>query len=94
MKTTPTIQSAIEKQLINVQDSYDSLLNTAIQIKNRLLESLTKFKEYEDALDLITKNLDLLEPEVMDEIEVPVTTLKSAQSHMETAKVRLIPEMY
>lgn len=71
----------------NVQDSYDSLLNTAVQIKNRLLESLAKFKEYEDTLDVIMRNLDALEPVVMEEVEVPITNLKTAQNHLENAKV-------
>jgi nesprin-1 len=31
--TTPSIQETIEKQLRNVQDSYNSLLHTALQIK-------------------------------------------------------------
>ncbi|KAK9694281.1 Spectrin repeat [Popillia japonica] len=34
---TPSVKDAIEKQLQNVQDSYNSLLHTAVQIKNRLL---------------------------------------------------------
>jgi nesprin-1 len=33
--TTPSIQETIERQLHNVQDSYNSLLHTAIQIKVR-----------------------------------------------------------
>jgi nesprin-1 len=31
--TTPSIQETIEKQLCNVQDSYNSLLHTALQIQ-------------------------------------------------------------
>lgn len=91
--TTPNIQTAIEKQLKNVQDNYDSLLNTAIQIKNRLLESLAKFKEYEDTLDIIMRNLDALEPVVMEEVEVPITSLKSAQNHLENARVSSCKEL-
>lgn len=35
--TTPMIQETIEKQLRNVQDSYNSLLHTAIQIKVKMM---------------------------------------------------------
>jgi len=31
--TTPSIEETIQKQLHNVQDSYNSLLHTAVQIK-------------------------------------------------------------
>jgi len=85
--TTPNIQATIEKQLKNVQDSYDSLLHTAIQIKNRLVESLAKFKEYEDTLDSIMRTLESLEPVVMEEVELPVSSLSEAQKRMENAKV-------
>lgn len=87
VSTTPNIQATIEKQLKNVQDSYDSLLHTAIQIKNRLYESLAKFKEYEDTLDSIMRNLESLEPVVMEEVELPVTSLQDAQKRLENAKV-------
>jgi nesprin-1 len=33
--TTPSIEETIQKQLCNVQDSYNSLLHTALQIKVR-----------------------------------------------------------
>lgn len=84
--SAPNVQSTINKQLTNVQDSYDSLLNTAEQIKNRLLESLAKFKEYEDTLDSISKNLDVLEPQVLKEIDISVDDIKSAQTHLDNAK--------
>ncbi|XP_074030429.1 muscle-specific protein 300 kDa isoform X10 [Leptinotarsa decemlineata] len=83
----PAIKDTIEKQLDNVQDSYNSLLQTAIQIKNRLLDSLTKFKEYENTLESIMQNLDEYEPIVAEEIEKPIENLKTAQSQLETAKV-------
>ncbi|CAA9993818.1 unnamed protein product, partial [Nesidiocoris tenuis] len=55
------IKPTIEQQLANVQDSYDSLLHTALQIKSRLEESLQKFLEYERTLDSIMANLDAYE---------------------------------
>jgi chromosome segregation ATPase len=60
--STPSIQSTVEQQLSNIQDSYNSLYNTAQQIKARLEESLLKFKQYEDMLESIWSNLDDYEP--------------------------------
>lgn len=60
--STPSIQSIVEQQLSNIQDSYNSLYNTAQQIKARLEESLLKFKQYEDMLESIWSNLDEYEP--------------------------------
>ncbi|KAK6636175.1 hypothetical protein RUM43_009828 [Polyplax serrata] len=84
--SAPGVEGIINKQLKNVQDSYDSLLNTAGQIRTRLLESLAKFKEYEDTLELISKNLDVLEPLVLEEIDVTVNDIKSTQSHLNNSK--------
>lgn len=58
----PSIQSVVEQQLSNIQDSYNSLYNTAQQIKSRLEESLLKFKQYEDTLESIWSNLDGYQP--------------------------------
>lgn len=85
----PGIKDTIEKQLNNVQESYNSLLQTAIQIKNRLLDSLAKFKEYEDTLESIMQNLDEHEITVMEEVERPIESLKDAHSQLETAKVNM-----
>lgn len=60
--STPSIQSTVEQQLSNIQDSYNSLYNTAQQIKARLEESLLKFKQYEDMLESILSNLDNYQP--------------------------------
>lgn len=88
VNSAPAIKDTIEKQLNNVQDSYNSLLQTAIQIKNRLVDSLAKFKEYEDTLESIMQNLDEYEPIVAEEIEKPIENLNDAQTQLETAKVR------
>ncbi|XP_018395829.1 PREDICTED: nesprin-1 isoform X2 [Cyphomyrmex costatus] len=82
----PTIRSIIEMQLQNVQDSYNSLLNTALQIKNRLTESLTKFQEYENTLESIMKNLDMYEMEMTQELEAPLNNLTSAEQSLESAR--------
>uniref|UniRef100_A0A8D8Q2T6 Nesprin-1 n=1 Tax=Cacopsylla melanoneura TaxID=428564 RepID=A0A8D8Q2T6_9HEMI len=71
--SNPEIRPAIQLQLDNVQESYNSLLETANQIKNRLLDSLNKFQEYEDALNSIWKVLEQLEPEVMEPYVEPNT---------------------
>lgn len=62
VSSTPSIQSVVEQQLSNIQDSYNSLYNTAQQIKARLEESLLKFKQYEDMLESIWSNLDEYQP--------------------------------
>lgn len=87
--TTRSVEDTIQKQLNNVQDSYNSLLHTAIQIKNRLLESLAKFKEYEDTLESIMKNLDTYEPIIVQELDTPVTNLKEAHQQLESARVSI-----
>lgn len=81
--SSPNIRSNIETQLKNVQDSYDSLLNTAVQIRQRLQESLGKFEEYENILDSIAKNLEDYEAAIV-ELETPATTLEMAQSQLKT----------
>lgn len=84
---TPAVKEAIEKQLQNVQDSYNSLLHTAVQIKNRLLDSLAKFKEYEATIDSISQNLDVYEPMIDEEMEKPINNLAEAKDLLETARV-------
>jgi len=58
-------------------------------LQNRLLESLAKFQEYEDTLESIMRNLDVLEPLISEEVESPVN-LKVAQQQLETARVSLL----
>lgn len=85
-KDTPNIRSVVETQLKNVQDSYDSLLNTSVQIRNRLQESLVKFEEYEHILDSIQNNLDVYEPEI-GELEEPAITLDHARKQLKSAQI-------
>jgi nesprin-1 len=58
-------------------------------LQNRLLESLAKFQEYEDTLESIMRNLDVLEPVISEEVESPFN-LKVAQQQLETARVSLL----
>lgn len=83
---TPSIRETVEEQLKNIQDSYNSLLHTSVQIKNRLLESLAKFKDYENTLDSIMKNLKEYEPVITNELDAPATTLEMAQNQLQTAQ--------
>lgn len=83
----PAIRQTIETQLQNVQDSYNSLLNTALQIKGRLAESYAKFQEYENTLESIMKNLDIYEPEVAEELKAPLDSLPSAEESLERARI-------
>lgn len=84
--TSPSVRPTIESQLKNIQDSYDSLLNTSIQIRNRLQESLAKFQEYENVLDSISNNLDEYEPTISSDLEEPATTLEMAQDQLKLAQ--------
>ena len=82
----PSIESTIQTQLQNVQESYNSLLGTAVQIKTRLDESLVKFEEYENTLESIMKNLDAYEPEIARELEAPLDTLESSERSLDGAR--------
>ena len=81
MKTT------IERQHQNYQESYNSLLQTSTQIKNRLYDSLAKFQEYEDALDNIIKNLESLEPQIRDSLDTPVEEVEDVQKEYDNFRV-------
>lgn len=83
--TSPSIRQNIGTQLKNIQDSYDALLNTALQIRNRLQESLGKFEEYENILESIAKNLVEYEP-IIGDLEEPATTLDMARDQLKTAQ--------
>ncbi|XP_014483634.1 PREDICTED: nesprin-1 isoform X6 [Dinoponera quadriceps] len=87
VNVNPVIRSTIETQLQNVQDSYNSLLNTALQIKNRLAESLAKFQEYENTLESIMKNLDTYEAEMTQSLDAPLDHLTSAEQSLENARI-------
>lgn len=84
--TSPAIRETIETQLKNIQDSYDSLLNTSVQIRNRLQDSLAKFEEYENTLDSIAANLNEYEPIISSDLEQPATTLEMAQDQLKLAQ--------
>lgn len=81
-RSTPTIRVTIESQLRNIQDSYNSLLNTSVQIRNRLHESLAKFQEYENTIDSIMQNLATYEPIIAEELDEPATNLEMAQAQL------------
>lgn len=85
-KQTPTVRHTVEAQLKNIQDSYNSLLQTSVQIRNRLQESLAKFQEYEDTLDSIMRNLEEYEPIIQTELDAPATTLEMAQHQLKCAQ--------
>lgn len=71
-----------------MQESYQSLLQTALQIEARLAESLAKFQQYEDTLDSIWANLDTFEQALLNqEADAPVLNLPQAQQQLEIARV-------
>jgi len=86
--STPSIQTMVEQQLNNIQDSYNSLFNTAQQIKARLEESLLKFKQYEDMLESIWSNLDDYQPFMNKTID-DNWTLTEAKEQLITYRVRI-----
>ena len=87
LSCTPTIKNTIEKQLGNVQSSYNSLLNTALQIKQRLNESLIKFQEYETIIESILQNLRAWEPQITEQLESPVESVENARGQLDEIKV-------
>lgn len=78
-----SVRDKIEGQIKNIQESYNSLLYTSIQIKNRLYDSLAKFKEYEETLDSIMQNLDGFEKVIDVEMEKPLNTLNEAKMQLQ-----------
>lgn len=78
-----SIREKIESQIKNIQESYNSLLHTSIQIKNRLYDSMNKFKEYEDTLNSIMQNLDSFEKVIDTEMEKPLNTLNEAKIQLQ-----------
>lgn len=78
-----SIREKIESQIKNIQESYNSLLHTSIQIKNRLYDSLNKFKEYDETLDSILQNLDAFEKVIDVEMEKPLNTLNEAKTQLQ-----------
>lgn len=84
---SPTIRNTIETQLKNIQDSYNSLLSTSVQIRNRLQESLGKFQEYENTLTSILNNLDEYEPIINNDLDSPATNLEMAQDQLKLAQM-------
>ena len=87
ISSNPDIKATIDKQHQNVQESYNSLLHTATQIKNRLTDSLEKFKEYEETLESIIENIEKWEPEIAEELEKPIDTIEMAINELDNIRV-------
>ena len=87
--SNPDLPASIEKQHQNVQESYNSLLQTATQIKNRLMDSLEKFKDYEDTLQSIFENIDKWEPEIIEELSKTVETIDEVTDELENVRVSI-----
>ena len=62
-------------------------MHTATQIKNRLLDSLEKFGEYEETLQSIFENIERWEPEISETLTKPIHTLNEASNELETVRV-------
>ena len=88
--SNPDIKATLDKQQQNMQESYNSLLQTATQIKNRLVDSLEKFKEYEDTLQSIFDNIEQWEPEIGEELAKPVESLDMAKTELDNIRVSQI----
>lgn len=89
--TVPSIQDKIERQLHNIQESYNSLLATANHIQKRLNESLAKFEEYEATLESIQKNLEDWEPVINEENDTTIQSMEEAKYHLECTRVSAGP---
>ena len=83
ISSNPDIKATIDKQHQNVQESYNSLLHIATQIKNRLTDSLEKFKEYEETLESTIENIEKWEPEIAEELEKPIDTIEMARNELD-----------
>ena len=83
-RVKPELKSTLEKQHQNIQESFNSLLQTGAQIKNRLSDSIAKFQEYEDTLDSVSKNLDKWEESVNENADTQNNT-----DRLDKAKVSL-----
>jgi len=70
-----------------MQESYNSLQQTGVQIKNRLLDSLEKFDEYETTLQSIMDNIKQWEPEIMEDLQKPIEDIISIETEMENIRV-------
>jgi nesprin-1 len=57
-------------------------------MQNRLLESLSKFQEYEDTVESIKRNLDALEPQISKEVDIHASSLPESQQQIERVRVR------
>ena len=86
ISSNPDIKATIDKQHQNVQESYNSLLHTATQIKNRLTDSLEKFKEYEETLESIIENIEKWEPEIAEELEKPIDTIEMTINELDNIR--------
>uniref|UniRef100_A0A1B0C1F9 KASH domain-containing protein n=1 Tax=Glossina palpalis gambiensis TaxID=67801 RepID=A0A1B0C1F9_9MUSC len=84
--SAPAVRLTVETQLKNIQDSYSSLLQTSVQIRNRLQESLAKFQEYEDTLESIMRNLQEYEPIIKTELDTQPNNLEMAQNQLKCAQ--------
>lgn len=82
----PVVRENVEKQLHNIQDSYKSLLQTSVQIRNRLQDSLNKFLDYERTLESIERNLAEYENVLQKEFQTPAGSLEMAQNQMKLAQ--------
>lgn len=56
-------------------------------MQNRLLESLSKFQEYEDTVESIKRNLDALEPQISKEVDTHASSLVESQQQIERVRV-------
>ena len=86
MSSNLGIKNTIEKQLGNVQSSYNALLNTALQIKQRLNESLVKFQEYETTIESILQCLKEWEQYVSQQMDAPVASVDDARLQLDDVK--------
>jgi nesprin-1 len=89
IQSNPEIKNTIEKQHKNMQESYNSLQQTGVQIKNRLLDSLEKFDEYESTLQSIMDNIKQWEPDILRDLQKPLENISSIESEMENIRVSI-----
>ena len=89
----PKLPEKVLTQHQNFQESYNSLVQTATQIKNRLCDSLKQFEEYEETLESILSDLVQLKPKVETAIEKPIENIGDVEGELNEIKVCFISKV-
>ncbi|XP_067130355.1 LOW QUALITY PROTEIN: muscle-specific protein 300 kDa-like [Centruroides vittatus] len=82
----PEIEDQIKQQLANIQESYDSLLTSAEQIKAQLEDALRKFMNYEETMNNCSRLLTNVEPQLTSDINYKMLSIDSVKDKLDSTK--------